>query len=107
MKMTDVHKSFSEVDNLFFQINDAVPKETIAFNELRSTLAGLLVISIASTYENCIREVLVDHADRHHPKFSYYIEREFEKMNSRISIQDLHKYAAKFSSEIGSQFKKS
>jgi len=65
-------------------------------NRLENELAGMFSVAIVATYEDIIKETLIDYSGKIHPKFQTYIENDFEKINARIRWNDLNSYAVKF-----------
>ncbi|MFP1928706.1 HEPN domain-containing protein [Lonsdalea quercina] len=106
MRMHELLKNFKETEKLFDEIDNLAPAGKPSIDDLRATFAGLLVVSLASCYESCVKNILIDYADQHHDKFSYFVERQFEKINSKISISDLNSYAKKFDINIYNKFKR-
>lgn len=74
--------------------------------EFRADLAGLLVVTIVASYETCVKDTLVRFASKHHAVFGSFAEKNYEKLNSKIDICDLHGYTKKFGDEISRKFKK-
>lgn len=84
MSRADLDVHFSKIDGLIAEIEAAVPSTSSKFVEFRADLAGLLVVSIAATYETCVKEVLYQFATRHHEAFGNFAQRNYEILNSRI-----------------------
>ena len=74
--------------------------------QFRADLAGLLVVSIASTYETCVKEVLYEYASEQHVAFGDYTKRNYEKLNSKISVSDLKRYCELFDPSIKDRFQR-
>jgi hypothetical protein len=72
--------------------------------DLRADLAGLLIISFVASYENAIKKILITYADNHNDKFSFFVEKQFDKLNSKINIHDLKGYAKKFDEILEQKF---
>lgn len=104
MERAELDSYLSRVDELASKIDSYAPSGA-RNNEFRADLAGLLVVSMASAYESCVKEILFDYASRHHPQFAYYTERNYEKLNSKIRIDDLNKLAKLFDDRNHSKFK--
>lgn len=107
MRLGEITEKLLDIEDLMCDLNRIAPKEDLSLSEFRSRLAGLLLISVTSTYENCMRDIMVAHADRHNSRFSYYIERELERLNSKVNSHDLFKYTTKFGDSIYKNFKDS
>lgn len=105
MAKSDVIRQLATLDDLVADINNLVPADTHRAIALRSDLAGLLVVAMAATYENCVKEILCDYASRHHLAFGAFTSRNYGKLNSKIRIGDLKKYCDLFHPEVGIKFK--
>lgn len=103
MEKSELDTYLARVDELCSKIDSYAPFSAKNF-EFRADLAGLLVVSIASAYESCIKEIIYDYASRHHPQFAYYTERNYEKLNSKIRVDDLYKLAKLFDSKTHDRF---
>lgn len=98
-------KQFSRIESIAQQINNYVPEDKRGTDEFRADLAGFLVVTIASSYENCIKSTMVDFAATKHKSFEYFTERKFDKLNSKISYSDLYRYSKLFGTQIEENFK--
>lgn len=94
----------ARVDRLYCEIVSAVPNE-VQFLDFRADLAGLLIVSIASAYENCVKETLYAYGDNHSPAFGTYTRNLYAKLSSRIDIKDLFKYAKLCGPPVSSTFR--
>lgn len=94
----------SRVDKLYEEIVRSVPND-VEFLDFRADLAGLLVVSMASSYENCVKETLYAYGDSHSPAFGLYTRNIYAKLNSRIDLQDLFKYAKLCGPDVSRTFR--
>lgn len=106
MSRADLYGHFKRIDQLVGEMQQFVPDGAPGVAEFRADLAGLLVVSIAAAYESCVKDTLVTFAGGHHAAFGNYTLKNYQKLNSRISISDLHRYAAIFDDAVGDRFKK-
>jgi hypothetical protein len=60
---------------------------------------------MASSYETCVKETLVNFASQHHASFGTFAQNQFRRLNSKISMQDLSTYARTFDDSINQSFK--
>lgn len=104
MPRADLDVHFNRIEQLVAEMRQFVPTD-IGVAQFRADLAGLLVVSMAASYENCVRETLVTFASAHHAAFGNFTAKNFERLNSRIAVSDLHKYAATFDNEVRDRFK--
>lgn len=106
MSTLDTIRQLSEIKEIILLINNYVPVGSPKNDSFRAELAGLLIVSTVAIYENCIREIIIEYAEKKHPDFARYVEREYERLDSRIKLQDLFKYASKLGdSQLVSKFK--
>lgn len=87
------------------QIDQVVPITNLHLVDFRAELAGLLVVSIVASYENCVKDTLMAHANMHNARFGEYVERTYSKLNSRVRVNDLRKYIQNFAPEKEDAFK--
>lgn len=104
MSRRDLDTHFNRLEQLVDEMNQFVPAVTGSFVQFRADLAGLLVVSIAATYETCVKETLVTYANGHHAAFGNFAVNNFKKLNSRITIDDLRKYTLTFDDSINKKF---
>ena len=102
---SDLNSHFARIDELGKNISQHVPINKRGTSSFRADLAGLLTVSIASTYENCVKDILQNYAFRHHENFGIFTINNFEKLNSKISINDLNRYSKVFNSSVHEKFK--
>lgn len=106
MPRVDLDENFRKVDTLIAEINSLVPADgNYEGVQLRADLAGLLVVAMAATYETCVKEIMCSHASTRHDAFGQFAQRNYLKLNSRISINDLKKYCGLFSPLMEKSFK--
>jgi hypothetical protein len=98
-------ENFRRIHLLHSHFNEFVPVEERRSHEFRSELAGLLTVSIAATYENCVKESMISYASSHGMPFEGFVERTFEKLNSKITANDLRNYASRLDPTLGVRFK--
>lgn len=92
------------IDRLYSEIVQFVPQDTQRI-QFRSDLAGLLVVTMAASYENCVKEVLITFCSSHSPVFGVFASRQYDRMNSRINLSDLYGYSKLFGDVIRQRFK--
>jgi hypothetical protein len=105
MSRADLDLQFNRIEQLVAEMRQFVPSDIVGVAQFRADLAGLLVVSMAATYENCVKETLVAYASRHHIAFGNFAANNYAKLNSRISISDLHGYARTFDNGVRDRFK--
>lgn len=101
---SDLNPHFDRIDKLAEEINSFVPSDARGASQFRADLAGLLVVTIAASYESCVKETLVNYASNCHESFGQFTINNFSKLNSRISINDLFRYTKLFDERINRSF---
>lgn len=92
------------IDGLFDEINTQVLLGSSRVVDFRADLAGLFVVAVAAMYESCIKDSIVTYASQHGYRFEYFAANSFNRLNSRIRIGDLNKYAKNFDVSIHGAF---
>ena len=82
MSKFEIISILKRIDVLVSEIQQFVPPETKGSADFRGDLGGLLVVSIASSYESCVKETLVNYAASCHLKFGEFASKNYEKLNS-------------------------
>jgi hypothetical protein len=100
----ELSEHFLRVETLVTEMNRFAGPSTRGISEFRADLAGMLTVTMAATYESCVKTSMVSYASRHGSSFEEFVERNYEKLNSRISFNDLKKYAKTFDDRICSRF---
>ena len=94
------------VNDLASEMERFVPIVMKGTDGFPAELAGLLVVTIAAYYEGCVKSTLVEHAAKRHVDFEEFTERYFSRLNSRVTVNDLHRYARLFGGTSEDRFKK-
>lgn len=105
MARADMDCHLNKIDDLALEIRKHVPADNIGAQAFRADLAGLLVVTIAASYEACVKETLISYASRHHVAFGNFAQNNYSRINSRIKINDLKGYARLFDTNIEQAFK--
>jgi hypothetical protein len=100
MARPDLEARFKRIDKLVSEMNTFVPDGAHGSADFRAELAGLLVVAIASTYESCVKDVLVSYASSKSPDFEQFVSNHFSKLNSKIAESDLYGYTKVFGASI-------
>lgn len=104
MNFSDLKNELSYIDHLVKEFNRVAPATNSVNDVLRAELSGLLLVAICAVYENVIKKIMIEYADSVHGDFSYYIEKNYKKLNSKISKEDLCKYLKLFSNAKAKNF---
>ena len=105
MATADVSQILSRISNLLEEFEVRVPGAGPRNSDFRADLAGLLVVLIAATYENCVKDILLRYAEAKNSDFGNYVGRRYQKINSQIRLSDLRTYAKNFDPTIDTKFK--
>lgn len=104
MARSDLEVRFGRINKLVSEMNAFVPEGTHGTADFRAELAGLLVVTIASTYESCVKEILIQYAAAKNSNFEQFVINHFSKLNSKISESDLYTYSKLFGENIHKKF---
>jgi hypothetical protein len=104
MPRADLNVHFDRIERLVLEMRRFVPSDKIETAQFRADLAGLLVVSMAASYESCVKETLVTYATGHHVAFGNFALKNYAKLNSRVSLSDLYGYARTFDSGVHDRF---
>lgn len=96
MKESCIKDDLSKIDKLYADLDRLAPLGKKETRDIRSEFAGLLVVSLAAIYENCVKKVLISYADLFHEKFSRQIENKYSYLNSKIKKPSLIEYLDHF-----------
>jgi hypothetical protein len=91
-----IDESFLHIRNLARDIEEKLSGTSSAEQRLRNEIAGMFAVTIAASYEGIVKETLVEYAGKFHTKYQAHIEKDFERLNARISINDLKSYSRRF-----------
>lgn len=91
-----VRENFAHLRRLSSSINARLNSDSADDRVIRNELAGMFAVTIVATYEGIVKATLIDYAERIHPKYGSHVENDFEKLNARISVDDLKKYSMMF-----------
>jgi hypothetical protein len=105
MSRADLDVHFDRIDQLVNEMTLFVPSSMIGAGQFRADLAGLLVVSIAASYESCVKDILITYATGHHVAFGTFTLNNYKKLNSRIAVSDLHQYSSLFDDNVAIKFK--
>lgn len=100
MRNSCIREHFLKIDSLVNELNTIAPEGERKFRSIRNDLAGLLVVSLASTYENCVKTILIAYADLFHDKFSHQVEKKYSYLNSKIKSSSLTEYLSHFDGNV-------
>lgn len=95
----------TRVDDLASEMNKFVPIGGKGTTGFRADLAGLLVVTIAACYEDCVKATMVEHAAKRHADFEDFTERNYSRLSSRVRVNDLYRYANLFGPTTSKRFK--
>lgn len=85
------------VDNILEDINDPL---------LRLRYAGFLSVTAVTVFELAFKDIVCGFADKKHPVFGAHIRASYERLNGRISLDDITKsHIRKFGDRYLKRFK--
>ena len=94
-----LEKNFQHIRNLARDIEEKLSGTSSSDQRLRNEIAGMFAVTIAASYEGIVKETLVEYAGSFHQKYREHIEKDFERLNGRISVSDLKNYSRLFGLE--------
>lgn len=102
----ELREHFYRINSLVDEMNKFAPEGSRGSAEFRADLAGMLVVTIAAMYETCVKVTMVSYASRYGREFEGFTDRNYSKLSSKISHQDLRRYAATFDGRVRDKFDK-
>lgn len=91
-----LEENFRHLRALAEDIDAKLDGTSTADQRLKNELAGMFAVTIVATYEAIVKEALISYAGTIHSKYRDHIEKDFQRLNARISIDDLRKYSYQF-----------
>jgi RiboL-PSP-HEPN len=91
-----LEENFRHIRSLAKNIKTLIGRNSAAEQKLANEVAGMFAVTIAATYEGIIRNTLISYASTIHPKYESHVEKQFKRLNSKISIKDLQEYSQLF-----------
>lgn len=91
-----VEENFLHIRNLAKDLQSLASGESTAEQRLRNEFAGMFAVTIAATYEGIVKETLISYAAKFHQKYQDHMEKDFDRLNTKISIDDLRAYSRRF-----------
>jgi hypothetical protein len=89
-------ENFQHIRSLARDIEEKLNGTSSAEQRLRNEIAGMFAVTIAASYEGIVKETLVSYAGQFHPKYRKHIEKDFDRLNARISVENLVSYSRHF-----------
>lgn len=105
MNRGPIVEMLSRIEALAQEIDANVPTDQPGLIDFRADLAGLLNVTVCATYENCVKAIIHDYAGRQSQLFRVYAQNQYDRINSRIDVSDLYRYAKTFHPDIHRTFK--
>ena len=105
MPRADLDLHFNRIELLVTEMDSFVPISLSGSTQFRADLAGLLVVTMAASYETCVKETMVSHASKHHIAFGKFTLNNYNKLNSKVALGDLYRYATLFDDAVSAKFK--
>ena len=106
MSRLELNSNFNRIKTLVSEIEQFAPVDNTRGISFRGDLAGLLVVLMVATYENCVKNTLVSYAYSCNDKFGDFTLNRFDRLNSRIAVGDLNYYAKMFGKSTHQSFKR-
>jgi hypothetical protein len=91
-----VTEHFYHIRILSQQINLRLSGETTDERRLSNELAGMFAVTVVATYESIVKDTLISYAGTFHSKYKDHVINDYDRLNARISIDDLRTYSRRF-----------
>lgn len=104
MKRPELLPHMDRINVLAYEMRNHIPISLKGSEDFRADLAGLLIVTVVASYESCVKETLISYANKQSNKFSEYVERRYDKLNSKIAINDLCRYCSDFEPDARTRF---
>jgi RiboL-PSP-HEPN len=91
-----VEENFRHIRNLAKNIENLLGGESTVEQQLGNEFAGMFAVTIAATYEGIVKETLIAYAATFHKKYKDHMEKDLDRLNAKISIDDLRAYSRRF-----------
>lgn len=104
MERPELAPHLERISLLSKEMQKHVPIDLMGACDFRADLAGLLVVTIVASYESCVKETLISFSSKQNLKFSEYVVRKYDKLNSKIALRDLCKYCNDFEPSARTRF---
>jgi len=89
-------ENFQHIRNLARDIDKKLNGTSSSDQRLRNEIAGMFAVTIVASYEGIVKETLISYAGKFHPKYREHIEKDFDRLNARISVDNLKEYSRRF-----------
>ncbi|WP_287788853.1 MULTISPECIES: HEPN domain-containing protein [Atlantibacter] len=100
MKNSYITPFFQRIDILYKELDNIAPEDDLKKSKIRDEFSGLMVVSLAANYENCVKTILINYADFFHDKFSHQVEKKYNYLNSKIKYASLKEYLSHFDGDV-------
>lgn len=100
MHKTIISDLMEELDLFYAQLDALAPVSDPSKSDERKKFSIFYVVCVAATYENCIRDILYDYSDFYHKKFSFQVEKKYQRLNSKIKYIDLKSIISSFDGNV-------
>ncbi|HHH0660889.1 MULTISPECIES: hypothetical protein [Enterobacterales] len=81
-------------DSVEIMLSNEQENSTIS---MHNEMSGLLSITISAIYENCIKFIMEQYSLHYHEKFNSHVKESYDRLNSRIRIENLKSYISALS----------
>ena len=92
-------ENFQHIRNLACDIDKKLNGTSSSEQRLKNEIAGMFAVTIAASYEGIVKETLVEYAGKFHKKHRDHIQKDFQRLNAKISVTDLKDYSRNFGLE--------
>lgn len=93
---------YQHADAIVAHLDTLVPG--LADPLLRAKYTGFVTVAAVTVYEMAVKDVFIDFASQTHPVLGSFADSFFDRINGRIQLDDLKKYAARFGQAYADTF---
>jgi hypothetical protein len=91
-----VNEHFYHIRSVAKQINLRLSGETTDEQKLSNELAGMFAVTVVATYESIVKDTLIFYAGTFHSKYKDHVINDYDRLNAKISLNDLRTYSLRF-----------
>ncbi|HEJ9546169.1 TPA: hypothetical protein SMN22_003182 [Proteus mirabilis] len=99
MSTSCVDVQLKKIDIMFDSVESVLstlPPGNLSIS-MHNEMSGLLSITISAIYENCIKFIMEQYSLHYHEKFNSHVKESYDRLNSRIRIENLKSYISALS----------
>jgi hypothetical protein len=106
MLRSEISERFRLIESIISDTDRFVDPELTSFQAIRfrANVGNLCIVSFVSSYENCIKDIMVEFAEKRDSLFGHFVRNRFQRINGQIKIEKLREYSGQFGGNVRSDF---